>query len=77
MPLPAPVSLLNGVLGTDGTSSQGTGNYGNYPLYIGSRNGIIFPLNGRIYQLIIRGRTSTPYEINTIEKLVNQKTKAY
>lgn len=68
---------VNGVVGTDGTSSQGTGNYGNYPLYIGSRAGPSLPFNGRIYSLIIRGAASTAQQISNTETWVNGKTKAY
>jgi hypothetical protein len=68
---------VNGVVGTDGTSSQGTGNYGNYPLYIGSRAGPSLPFNGRIYSLIVRGAASTAQQISDTETWVNGKTKAY
>lgn len=37
------------------TSSQGTGNYGNYPLYIGSRASASFFFNGRIFDLLVCG----------------------
>jgi hypothetical protein len=35
----------NGVQTGSSAADQGTGNYGNYPLYIGSRNNAIFPFN--------------------------------
>jgi hypothetical protein len=40
------------------TISQGTGNYGNYPLFLFARGGTSLFLNGRLYGLIIRA-TST------------------
>lgn len=36
-------------------AGQGTGNYGNYPLYIGRRGGVTLPFTGNIYGIIIRG----------------------
>lgn len=37
-------------------TSQGTGNYGNYPLYIGRRGGTSSPFNGQIYALLVIGK---------------------
>ena len=65
----------NGVAGTDGVLDQGTGNFGNYPLYIGRRGGSSLPFNGRLYQLIVRGAL-TP-NLSQIESYVNLKTGAY
>jgi hypothetical protein len=59
------------------TGNQGTGNYGNYPLYIGSRAGNSLRFNGRLYSLIIRGALSSDSQIASVEKYVNSKTKAY
>jgi len=56
---------------------QGTGNYGNYPLYIGSRGGTTLPFNGHLYSLIIRGAQSTDAQIVSAENYVNGKTNAY
>jgi len=61
---------------TDATT-QGTGNFGNYPLYIGSRGGVSAWLNGRIYSLIVRGASSTTDQINRTEAWTNGKTGAY
>ena len=55
----------------------GTGNFGNYPLYIGRRGGTTLPFNGRIYQLIVRGAASNAGQIAAIEAYVNAKTRAY
>ncbi len=71
---------LNGTNATTtraGAAESGTGNFGNYPLYIGRRNNTELPYNGRLYQLIIRGAASTTAEITATEAQVNQKTKAY
>lgn len=39
----------------ENTGDQGTGNYGNYPLYIGRRGEGALPFSGFIHQLVIRG----------------------
>jgi len=62
---------------TPATTDQGTGNYGNYPLYIGRRAGASLPFNGRIYQLIIRGAESNAGQIAAGEAWCNSKTRAY
>lgn len=68
---------VNGVQAASSSADQGTGNYGNYPLYIGRRGGTTLPFNGRIYQLIVRGAESTAGQIQAIERYVNAKTRAY
>lgn len=39
----------------ENTGDQGSGNFGNYPLYIGRRGGSTLPYNGFLHQLVIRG----------------------
>jgi hypothetical protein len=68
---------INGAQIAQILTDQGTGNYGNYPLYIGRRAGTSFPYNGRLYSLIIRGAQSTTAQITSTETWVNGKTKAY
>jgi hypothetical protein len=68
---------VNGSLVSPGTADQGTGNYGNYPLFIGRRGGTTLPFNGRFYSLIVRGAQSTAGQITQTETFVNGKTKAY
>jgi hypothetical protein len=69
---------INGTLSAaDTTTDQGTGNYGNYPLYIGRRAGTSLPFNGRLYSLIVRGAQSTDAQIASTETWVNGKTGAY
>lgn len=60
----------NGVYGVDGVGNKGTGNFGNYPLYIGRRGGTSIPFNGHIYSLIGVGRIATDTEISAIEKVL-------
>ena len=68
---------LNGTQYASTTTDQGTGNYGNYPLYIGSRAGTSLPFNGHLYSLIVRGAQSTDAQIVSAETYVNSKTGAY
>ena len=58
---------LNSVSGQISVS-QGTGNYGNYPLYIGRRGGISLPFNGHIYSLIGIGKLVSDDETLAVEK---------
>jgi hypothetical protein len=67
----------NGVSGTNSTLDQGTGNYGNYPLYLGARNAASNWFNGRDYGLVVLGRTPTAAEITSMEAWMNARAKAY
>jgi hypothetical protein len=59
-------------------TTQGTGNYLAYPLYIGRRGGSTLPLSGRIYSLIMRfGPNLAANQIVSAETWVNEKTGAY
>ena len=53
----------NGVAGIDGTADKGTGNFGNYPMYLMSRAGSGLFFNGRLYSLIVRGAASSADEL--------------
>jgi len=64
---------IDGVQNVSVATDQGSGNYGNYVAYIGRRNGATLPLNGRIYQLIVRGKASTVGEIADTETYVASK----
>jgi hypothetical protein len=68
---------VNGTQTSQNTNDQGSGNFGNYVLNIGSRNGTDFRYNGHIYSLIVRGASSTSDEIDEAEAWVNGKTEAY
>ena len=59
------------------SGSAGTGNFGNYPLFIGRRNNATFPFNGNLYQLIVCGKTLSASELASTEAYVNSKTGAY
>lgn len=56
------------------SSDQGAGNFGSYPLYIGSRQGFSLEFNGHLYGLIIRGASSAATEINNTEAYLAAKT---
>ena len=74
---PSVSARINGVVAASNAFSQGTGTYGNYPLYIGRRGGTSLPFNGRIYQLIVRGAASNAGQIAAGEAYVNAKTRAF
>lgn len=63
---------INGVTATSVTD-QGTGTYGNYPLYIGARAGTSYFFNGRLYGLIVRGAQSTLSQIDEVTELYMKK----
>jgi hypothetical protein len=74
---PRTVTKTNGaVLGTL-TGVADTGNYGNYPLFIGARNNASLFFNGWLTSLIVRGAQSTQGQIEATESWVNGKTGAY
>lgn len=65
------------VIGSNTTSDQGTGNYGNHSLFIASRFASSLRFNGRLYSMIIRGAASSAGEISATEAWINKKTGAY
>jgi len=68
--IPGDLSILrrNGIEEKRTTTDQGTGKYGNYPLYIGARGGSSLPFNGRMYGLVVRGAASTAAQITSVER---------
>ncbi|MEG0346520.1 MAG: hypothetical protein RR605_00560 [Acinetobacter sp.] len=56
------------------STAQGTGNYGNYPLYIGRRGGTSLSFSGHIYSLIGIGRLTTDAETIALEKSIAKNT---
>lgn len=65
---------VNGVRKVLSNANQGTGNYGNYPLYIGRRAGTSFPFTGHIYSIVGVGRLATESETAAIEKELAKRT---
>ena len=68
---------VNTIASATSTTTQGTGNYGNYPLYIGARAGSSLWFNGRLYGLVVAGKAASDSEIASTETWLNQKTGAY
>jgi hypothetical protein len=66
------LSVVSGYVGP-----AGTGNFGNYPLFIGARDNTSLFFSGNIYSLIIRGALSSDAQIINAETYVNSKTGAY
>ena len=54
-----------------------TGNFGNYPLYLGARAGSSLWFNGHLYGLVVAGKQASASEIASTEAWLNQKTGAY
>ncbi len=61
---------VNKVAISTSSAIQGTGNYGNYPLYIGMRAGTSLPFTGDIYSLISIARLATLTEIINTENAI-------
>jgi hypothetical protein len=64
----------NGVVAQTNTADQGTGNYGNYPLFIGARNNASLWLNGYLYGLTVVGAQLTTPQIESMETWTAGKT---
>ena len=71
---PSAVIRSNGAQVSSSTTGAGTGNYGNYPLYIGARGGSSLYFNGRLYSLIVRGAQTPANLIAATERYVARKT---
>ena len=65
---------LNGSQAASSSSDQGTGVFGNYPLYFGRRTGASLPFNGKEYQTVIRNRLLSAGELASLETFVAGKT---
>lgn len=57
-----------------GNNLQGTGNFGNYPIYMGMRAGTTLPFKGYMASMIIRGKYSSAQSITDTEKYVATKS---
>jgi len=68
---------VDGVQVATSSADQGTGNYGNYPVYFYSRAGSTLFLNGHDYGSIARGAASTAAQITAGETYINSKTRAF
>lgn len=61
------------ILNTD----QGSGNYGTYDMYIGSRAGTSVRFYGREYGLIVLAGQATERQLSAMQAFMNSKTGAY
>lgn len=68
---------FNGIAKTPVSSDQGTGTYGNHPIYFDRRGGASTTFGGRDYGTLIVGRLLSAPETAAVEKLLRQKSKAY
>lgn len=68
---------VNGTQAAISTADQGTGNFGNYPMYIGARAGASLWFNGRLYGLVVAGKAASASEVASTEAWLNSKTGAY
>jgi hypothetical protein len=73
------IPRLNGVVKSgagitwSGAANAGTGNFGNYALYIGARGGTSLFFKGNLYSMIIRGATSTAPQLTATEAWVTAR----
>ena len=65
---------INGAQVAQDTADQGTGNFGNYPLYIGRRNNATLPFNGKDFGIIVVGKAASAGEITDTETWLAAKT---
>jgi hypothetical protein len=65
---------IDGAQVATSAATQGTGNYGNYPLFIGARNQTSIYFNGHLYGLTVRGALTEPPTLSRAENLMAQKT---
>ena len=72
----APFASLsrNGTTPVTSATTQGTGNYGSWPLFIGARSGSSLPFTGNIYSLIVGGALYDAATILEAETWVAEKT---
>jgi hypothetical protein len=64
----------DGTQAATSTADQGTGTFGNYPLYIGARNSASLFFSGHLYSLIVRGAQSNTGQISSTETWVASRT---
>jgi len=65
---------LNGTQVAQATTDQGTGNFGNYPLFIGRRGNATLPFSGRDFGIIVVGKAASAGEITDTETWLAAKT---
>ncbi len=64
---------VNNAAPLSSATDQGTGNYGNYPLYFGARAGTSLRFSGEVFSPeVIRGAASTAAQIDMVELVINR-----
>jgi hypothetical protein len=63
----------NGSQAATAATDQGTGNFGNFPLYVGRRGGSSLPFNGRMYSLIVRGAATSDPQLSQAERFIGAR----
>ncbi len=71
---PIASSRINGATYASSSASQGSGNFGNYPLYLFARVGTVVWFNGQFYGAIIRGAQSDTASVTQTENYMATKT---
>lgn len=77
IPAPSVIVRVNGVQATPITTSQGTGNYSNNPLYFFRRGGASLPFSGRDYGCVLASGVPTDSQILAMERYFNSFVGAY
>lgn len=65
---------VNGVQQAEVTTDQGTGNFGNYTLFVGRRNNTSLPFNGRMFSIVVINRVLSGAELAQLETYSGAKT---
>ena len=64
----------NGAEAESDTGDQGTGNFGNYPIYVGRRNASSYPYKGFLSALCTRGAATDAALVTSMEKWMAART---
>lgn len=65
---------VDGIQKASSSTTQGTGNFGNYPLYLFARNQVSLFFNGQFYGAIIRGAQSDTNSVVQTENYMAKQT---
>jgi hypothetical protein len=65
---------INGTLNVQILTDQGSGNFGNHIVYLFGRAGTSLFLNGHLFHLIVRGKTTEGSKLTGAERITAKKT---
>jgi hypothetical protein len=68
---------VNGVQADSDTGDQGSGNYGNFPVYIGARAGTSAFFGSRLYGTVGRGALNNDQQNAALTAYLNSNTRAF